>query len=221
MKNLLLILCCLSAAPALQASSLLFLSPSTSTVGVGDTFEVDLFIGDLTQYFVLPGGYTTSDLYAFQVEVDFDPNILQVTNVNEGTLLPDYASSIGTSTAWFGGIVDNVDGNAVVLDSLIGANYGAYTGNGGQLFSIDFQAIALSSSSTISISNVCMQNYHDDVPNGTCDLSDQVIGTSNLNATSVVQVTTPEPATWIYLAIGAAALAVGSVRRKRGRIATP
>ncbi len=214
MKHLLTLFCCL-CAPALQASSLFYLTPPAPTVTVGDIFEEDLSIGPLPQEIMQPGNYGISDLYAFQVEVDFDPTVLQVTAVNEGTLLPDYASSIGTTTSWVPLIVDNVNGAALFFDTLIGAQFGADTSNGGTLLSIDFQAIAPSPGSTVSTSNVCLQNSQDDVPNGTCELSDSVIGTANLDATSVVQVDTPEPSTWSYFMVGATVLVIGRVRRRR------
>jgi hypothetical protein len=61
-----------------------------------------------------------------------------------------------------------------------------------------------------------MQNYHDDVPNGTCELSDSVIGTANLSPTATVTVTpAPEPGSCGFLAICLAAMVLGRVRRKR------
>jgi hypothetical protein len=222
MKQLTLILCSLCATALLDASSLVNFTPAATTVVVGDPLEVDLSIGPLPQVVVLPADYGISDLYAFEIEVDFDPTIFQVNGVNEGTLLPNYATAIATSTAWFSGIVDNVDGSVgYIADTLVGASSGADTSQGGLLFSVDFQAIAPSAGSTISISNVCMQNYEDDVPNGTCELSEDVIGTDNLNATSIVEVDAaapvPEPASWIYGVITATVVLFGAVRRKRPR----
>ena len=217
MKHILLILGALWLAPALQADSMVFFSPSTTTVAVGDTFEAGLSLGDIPQLIVFGPGYSLSDLYAFQVEVDFDPTVLQVIGVNEGTLLPNYAAATGATTLWLPGFIDNTGGSvSFILDTLAGASNGADTSNGGLLFSVDFQAIGTSSGTTVSISNVCMQCAHDGSVQ-TCALSDDVIGTASLaSATINVAVSpAPEPSVWSYFAIGSVVLLFGSIRRNR------
>ncbi len=217
MKHLLLLLGALCFAPTLTADSLVFFSPSTTTVSVGETFQAGLSLGDIPQLVVFGPGYSLSDLYAFQVEIDFDPTVLQVLDVNEGTLLPDYAASTGTTTLWLPGFIDNTGGSvSFIVDTLTGVSSGADTSKGGLLFSVDFQAIGTSPGTTVSLSNVCMQSAHD-VSVQTCALSDDVIGTSSLaSATIGVAVApAPEPSSWIYFGIGSTVLLLGSLRRKR------
>lgn len=222
MKPLLLVLCALCFASALMADSTIYFTPSMTTVSVGETFEAGLSIGPLPQLIVITPTeeYGLADLYAFQVEVDFDPTVLQVTGVNEGTLLPDDAAAFGGTTLWLPGFIDNTGGSvSFIVDSLSGVPFGANTSQGGLLFSVDFQAIGTSTGTTVSLSNVCMQNSHD-VAVQTCDFSDRLIGNSSL-ATATVDVAvdpTPEPANWSYFAIGSVVLLLGTIRRRRRRM---
>ncbi len=62
-----------------------------------------------------------SDLYAFQFDLAFDPTILELQSISEGTFLPGAGS-----TNFFPGTIDNTGGTATATaDSLVGAIPGA------------------------------------------------------------------------------------------------
>lgn len=121
------------AAPVADAATLGFAPPVTS-VTVGDVFSVDVRIEDV------------ADLYAFQFDLAFDPAILQVEALAEGTFLADWGNGLAppAGTFWDPGVVDNVAGSvSLVSNLLLGAiapGDGA-TGSG-VLVSIQFKALA-------------------------------------------------------------------------------
>jgi hypothetical protein len=193
LHTLLLLLCAAVPSSAASLDSLGF-DPPARSINVGDTFTVSLDIGQLTQRLrPCPGVLCfqgISNLYDWQVEIDFDPNVFQALEVDEGTFLPATGA-----TTFFPGFTDNADGSvSFILESLEGATGGADTEfNGGELMSVMFQAIAASPGSTISVApGSCFQTY---VDLGTSDcsispfLDTSAVATVSVNAVSPV----PEP----------------------------
>ena len=161
-------------------------------VTVGDTFAVDVNIANVT------------DLYDFQLDLTFDPTILQLDNIAEGVFLSE-----GGATFFFPGLIDNSGGSATFnADTLLGAIPGV---NGsGVLLQFNFEALA-AGSSALSLSNVLLQDST--IPVGAnIDFSST---DGSITVTSSGPVTTPEPNTLTLFAgaIGAGLL-VASFRRR-------
>ncbi|MBZ5634921.1 MAG: cohesin domain-containing protein [Acidobacteriia bacterium] len=113
------------------------LTVGSASVGVGSTFSVPVTISG------------TSDLYAFQFDLSFDPSILQLQSVAEGPFLPSAGA-----TFFIPATIDNVLGVAsFTADSLLGPGPGA--AGAGILASFNFQAFA-GGTSTLSLANVIL-----------------------------------------------------------------
>jgi len=220
MKTLTLLLV-LSAALPLGADQIdaLSFNPSSTTVTIGDTLHLEIDIGRLTSYFnsQFQG---LSDLYAWSLEVDFDPTIFQALDVNEGAFLPATGA-----TTFSPGFIDNNGGSiSFIGESLSGAAVGANTvSNGGSLMTADFRAIATSSGSTFSIApGSCFQDSLDISTFG-CTIS----GWLDTSTTARVAVTAPvtavpEPGSLAYCAtMGMVLIACSRLLSKRGRSGAP
>jgi len=106
-------------------------------VAIGDTFDVPVSVSGV------------SDLYAFQFDLSYDPTVLELTNITEGSFL----SSAGV-TFFIPGTIDNMAGTATsTADALIGAIAGA--SGEGDLAIFDFTAISVGSSD-LALSNVTL-----------------------------------------------------------------
>jgi hypothetical protein len=122
-----------SSIPALSVD------PPISTVTAGSGFTVDVNISNVT------------DLYDFQFDLTFDPEVLQASNVTEGTFLSDAGS-----TFFLPGLIDNVGGSiSFNADTLLSAIPGA--SGSGTLAQFDFTALA-SGTSDLTISNEILQD---------------------------------------------------------------
>jgi|ERR1017187_659961 general secretion pathway protein D len=107
-----------------------------TSVSVGTSFDLPVTISG------------TSDLYAFQFDVSYDPSILQLNSILEGSFL----SSAGP-TFFIPGTIDNTLGIATfTADALFGATGAAGTGT---LATLDFQAVA-GGVSALDLSNVIL-----------------------------------------------------------------
>lgn len=129
-----------SASAVRQASTagpatLAVIAPSI--VQVGDKFTVTIQAQGIT------------DLYAFQFDLSFDPQVLQANSINEGSFLAS-----GGSTVFIPGTIDNNAG-------MISGNAGTLVGNvpgvsgTGNLIVLQFTALA-PGTATISLKNVVL-----------------------------------------------------------------
>jgi hypothetical protein len=152
---------------------------SPATVSQGSRFAVDVNISG------------AADLYAFQLDLTFDPSILAVTSVSEGLFLPG-----GGSTFFIQGTIDNLGGSITNnADSLLTAISGV---NGdGTLIVFDFTALA-SGTSSLDLANILL-----------LDSGLNFINYSSTNGSvTVASVATPEPTTSMLLAGALCFLAV-------------
>lgn len=211
MRNLFFILSStwLCALP-LCASTLTF-RPSPATPLVGTNFQLNL---------ILPALFTIdhADLYAYSVDIQFNPAVLQAISVTEGPFL-----ATGGSTFFFEGSIDNSTGLiSNIAASLLGAVRGAsalpinLNGDlpaGGVLFSVVFRPIA-ATPTTVSLSNVQFQDTVD-VNNFTAD----VLALNNISIANTIVLPAnppindvPEPSTSLLLGTS---LAVGWLATRR------
>ncbi len=107
--------------------------PPTTTVLLGAPFTLDVNVTDVV------------DLYAYQFDVGFSPDLLSATRVTSGSFI---------NVSFFPGFIDNSAGTVTfVADSLTGPVPGV--SGSGTLASIQFLAIGLGTS-PITLSNVIL-----------------------------------------------------------------
>ena len=178
------------ARPAAAAPITLSVLPF-QTASVGDTFQLDISIANVT------------DLFDYQFDLNFNPSILSALGVLDGGFLTS-----GGGTSVFGGAfaltLDNTTGVITILDSLLGPVTGA--GGGGTLASITFTALA-SGFSAIEFANTI---FEDSLGN---NLSAQLNGGQvDVAGGSGEPSPVPEPGTLTLMASG---LAIAAIRRRR------
>src|SRR5437868_2988547 len=112
-----------ACAPAsLFADSAVSLSAGTASVLEGQTFDLPVQVSPV------------SDLYSFQFDLSFDPTIVELESISEGTFLPS-----GGATFFLPGTIDNTAGTATfTADSLVGAIPGV--SGDGELALLSFKA---------------------------------------------------------------------------------
>lgn len=168
--------------------------------GVSSDFSATL--GDIIQVGVSADSY--ADLYAWQFDLNWNPTILSLNGVTEGSAL----ASAGT-TFFIPGTIDNVGGSATVnADTLIGPGPGA-NGTNQVLAYFDFSAIGVGQT-VITIQNVTLLDSN---LNNITETS--VSGTATVNGTGAT--TTPEPASLAFVGSGVLALYAMRFLRTRSR----
>jgi general secretion pathway protein D len=123
------------------------------------------------QIFTLPVSIAdASDLYAFQFDLAFDPSILQLLSISEGSFLPSAGSTI-----FIPGDIDNIGGNAISnADTLVGDIPGA--SGDGDLVDFTFQAIGPGATSLALSNGLLFDSNFNDIPFTTADGSVTVSG---------------------------------------------
>jgi hypothetical protein len=110
-----------------------------ATVNQGSSFTVDVDIAN------------AADLYDFQLDLTFDPTVLQATSVVEGSFL-----GAGGATFFLPGTIDNAGGSITFnADTLLTAISGV--SGSGALLEFDFTALA-PGVSALSIQNLILQD---------------------------------------------------------------
>ena len=142
------------------AAALLFV-PLLTAQAVISAGSTDVLVG---QVFTLPVSIAdASDLYAFQFDLAFDPTILQLLSISEGSFLPAAGSTI-----FIPGDIDNIGGTATSnADTLVGDIPGA-TGSG-DLVDFTFQAIDTGASSLALSNGILFDSAFNDIPFTTVD----------------------------------------------------
>ena len=183
-----LLLFLVTTAPAL-ADPILTLSPSTSTVDVGDTFTVSLVISGAV------------GVYGWQVDVSFGNTQINVLSTSKGTFLT--TGAIHPPTFFVGGTLNNGVG---LVDNMAETRTGVDVGatGAGLLATLTFQAVGPGVAS-LTIGNVVLSNA-----------SAQALTVGSLSGTTVTVNSIPEPGTLMLLISGLAGLA--GLERIRGRV---
>ena len=113
------------------------IGPSTP-VAVADTFTINI------------QGTSIVDLYAFQFDLSFDPNLLSANATTEGNFLTG-------GGIFFPGIIDNINGDITfIADTLTGLVSGV-TGDG-MFTGISFTALAPGTSAISLTTDRCIKN---------------------------------------------------------------
>ena len=163
----------LSPNRALADSVALSIS-SLQTVSQGESFAADLNISGVT------------DLYGFQLDLSFDPTLLQATDVLEGSFLPS-----GGDTFFIPGTIDNNAGSvAFNADTLLSAISGV--NGGGTLLQFDFIATGVGTSFLNSGNVLLLDSSGNEIASSITDGSVTVKGTGGT-------VQAPEPGVNILL----------------------
>jgi general secretion pathway protein D len=162
-----------------------------SNPSVGDTFSINVNVTNI------------SDLYAYQLDLTYDPTLLSAVSVSEGPFLAS-----GGTTFFIPGTIDNVGGSVTATaDALIGAISGV---NGsGTLLTFQFTAIG-AGTSALNIANPTFldSSFNDITGNIGFDNSSVTINP----ASSVA----PEPGYFALCAVLLTLTAAGKVRLARG-----
>jgi len=180
-RTVLSMLCFFLFAGLALADSVAIAVPSPGTTTVGSTIVVDVNISSI------------ADLYAFQLDLAFNPAVLSAVSVSEGSFLPS-----GGTTSFVPGSIDNVGGSITFnADTLIGTIPGV-TG-GGSLLSFDFLAIG-NGVSALNLQNALfldssLNNLSVTMQNGSATVNSAVVST-------------PEPASSLLILVGALAAGV-------------
>jgi general secretion pathway protein D len=179
------------AVPA-SAVPILSVSPVSGTATVGGTTTVDIVVTD------------AEDLYGFQLDLLFDPTIVEVTGILEGAFL-----ATGGTTFFDPGLIDNTAGTVSFLfDTLVGSIPGV-TG-GGVLATITLTGLAAGTSGLELLNAIVIDSTLTEVTSITSGGSVTVTAGGGGGTERV-----PEPGTLLLLATGAAA-ALRSLRRRPG-----
>ena len=113
------------------------IAAGSADVAVGSDFEIPVTIS------------SAADLYAFQFDLSFDPSVLQLQSIVEGSFLP----SAGP-TFFIPGTIDNVDGTATFnADTIVGVIPGA--AGSGTLATFNFEATG-NGTSALALSNIVL-----------------------------------------------------------------
>ena len=167
------------------AGPVLSITPSVNNVQVGDTFSLFLNVTSVT------------DLYAWQVDIDFGPaGLMNAGVITEGGFL-------GAGTSFFAGTTNNGAATILALANTLNGSVPGINGSG-VLAEISFSALGIGAA-TVSLSNIQLldSNLDSIFPDPAVD------GTVNITASGG---NIPEPSTFILLSIG---LAAGAILRRR------
>ena len=168
MKTLILTLAATALSTAALADALVTIAPPLASPLIGQTFVVDVDISGVT------------NLDDWQFDFQYDPSVLSVVAVNEGTFL----SNVNT-TSFYAGSNDPTAGViSSIADTLIGSGPGA--SGSGTLFDVQFQTLQTGTSPLSLAFPILQDPSGSDIP-------------ATLNG-STVTVVTPEPsAGWTIL----------------------
>ena len=162
----------------------LSIAPASSTVSAGNSVMLDVNISSST------------DLYAYQFDLSFDPGTVSAFSITEGSFLPG-----GGSTFFLPGTIDNVGGTiASTADSLVGAIPGV---DGSGTLAILTPIGLAPGISSIDLSNVILLDSS----------LNSIVANSQSGSVTVTSTGVPEPNTLVLLIAGISFLGFKFQRR--------
>jgi hypothetical protein len=164
----------------------LTIDPSSLNVTAGQTFSLSVSISGVT------------DLYAFEFDIGYDPNVLAANTISEGAFLPT-----GGPTLFIPGIIDNLGGTITATADVLNGAVPGVNGNG-VLAVIDFTALTSGSSGINLFNPILLDSTLSDIT------VDNIQNGSVVVSASPGQV--PEPATFALMGIGLAGIGFGRRR---------
>lgn len=111
--------------PITSQAALISITPSFSTVGVGDTFSVNVHVDQAV------------DLTSWQFDLKYNPLLLRAESVMEGPFL----NSFGT-TSFLPGVIDNSTGDITLVSNAF-VDFGPLPNGNGELSIVHFKALGL------------------------------------------------------------------------------
>jgi len=166
----------------------LSVSPNFKSVANGQSFTLDVSVDGI------------SDLYAWQVDLGFDPTLIRADGVDEGPFL----TSLGSTTFFIAGDIDNIGGTVSFnANTIIGADPGV--SGTGVLATFHFTALAPGLSSITLFNETLLDSF-------TQGIAVDVNGGS-VEVTAPSGGGVPEPSTIVFSTLGL--LACACVRRFR------
>lgn len=111
--------------PITSQAALISITPSLSTIGVGDTFSVNVHVDQAV------------DLTSWQFDLKYNPLLLRAEAVTEGPFL----NSFGT-TLFSPGVIDNSTGDMTLVTNVF-VDFGPLPNGNGELAIVHFRALGL------------------------------------------------------------------------------
>jgi general secretion pathway protein D len=176
---------------AASATPLLSIQPPVTNVNVGDVFSLDVSITG------------ADDLFAFDVELFFDPGILRALDLVPATFL---GTTAGVDVDSFSPFIDNGAGEAAGAQSRL--VFPGVSGDG-RLFSVQFRAIGVGSTE-VGFDVGC--DALDPFCSGLRNSNDEPLSFDVASGLVNVAGSIPEPASTLTLGLGAVAVLA---RRRR------
>ena len=186
MRKLTVLIFLLSVASAFGGT--LSVSPNFQSIAAGQSFTLDVRIDGI------------SDLYAWQVDLGFDPTLIRADSVDEGPFL----ISLGSTTFFLAGDIDNIGGTVSFNANTIIGNDPGVTG-GGVLATFHFTALSAGLSSITLFNETLLDSFTQGI---SVDLTAGSVEVTDAQAPGV-----PEPSTIVFGGLGLLVLAC--VRRLR------
>lgn len=185
----------LSSVSVSSAIPILGITPDNKTVTAGDIFTLDVTVTDIT------------DLGSFVFDLKFDPSILSVSSIHEGSFLPGAGFTTFNPGTFGSGEVGLISG-----DLLFGGASGS-----GVLASITFDALAVGTSSIILASAV-LEDSDFPVSAIPFDLNPgfvEVLSPGTPPSPTPTPAPVPEPATMVLFGSGLLALIVRKMKASK------
>jgi hypothetical protein len=191
----------LFAAISAQALPIISLSPSSGSLSLGQTFQVDAVVNGLD-----PNNLP----YDYSFDLAYDASVLALQSIAAGTLYDCGDLCFSVSSTSPGQILG------------VGAFdlFQTLTATDGVLASFDFTAIASSSGTDLSLSNGGLQSLDSAATLGGFDIASGLTASGTLSVEDPTAAPEPGTAPLILAALGAVLCAVGAQRTSRLRRTT-
>ena len=173
----------------------LFINPAATTVNVGDTFTVNIDIAGVT------------DLFSYNFDLSFDPNILSFLNIVEGDF-PKSGVAPGEETIFFSLGEENPGTVSFITSAIIGS---AGVTGGGTLATATFTAL-MAGTTFLTFPDDALHDFTFSNSQGN-PIDFSAIDSGSVNVSGVVTVP-EEPSTMILLVSALALAACRSVTRE-------